>query len=216
MAIEDRSMLGKARTRGLGTRSSSTHPQYSESRLAAAELDSLIGPAANGDRAATSRILEIVYPLVRRYCLARIGNGSHLPVSADDVVQEVCIATVAAIPRYQDQGKSFLAFVYGISANKVADAFRRATTHPVYPVAEFPEQAGTGAGPEEIALLSESGRTAGELMKLLSPNHREVLVMRIVLGWSAAETAAALGTSPGVVRVMQHRALTRLRAELAA
>lgn len=38
--------------------------------------------------------------------------------------------------------------------------------------------------------------------------------MRIILGWTAAETADAIGTSPGVVRVMQHRALNKLRAEL--
>jgi RNA polymerase sigma-70 factor (ECF subfamily) len=41
-----------------------------------------------------------------------------------------------------------------------------------------------------------------------------VLVMRIVLGWTAAQTAEAIGTSPGVVRVMQHRALNKLRARL--
>ncbi|OCF84941.1 RNA polymerase subunit sigma [Nocardia brasiliensis] len=186
----------------------------SESRRVGAELDKLIGPAAAGDRGAVSEIVRIVHPLVRRYCGARLGNTAHLQVTADDVVQEILIATVNAIPRYRDQGKSFLAFVYGIAANKVSDAFRRSQQHPTYPMAEMPDAPSTAAGPEEWALASERRAATRELMKILAPAHREVLVMRIVLGWSAAQTAEAIGTSPGVVRVMQHRALNKLRAEL--
>ncbi|RJO72989.1 sigma-70 family RNA polymerase sigma factor [Nocardia panacis] len=188
--------------------------QFSESRRVSVELDRLIGPAAAGDKAAVTEIVRIVHPLVRRYCGARLGNTSHLQVTADDVVQEILIATVNAIPRYRDQGKSFLAFVYGISANKVADAFRRGQQHPVYPTASVPDTVSTAPGPEEWALADERRVATRELMKILAPAHRQVLVMRIVLGWSAAQTAEAIGTSPGVVRVMQHRALNRLRAQL--
>lgn len=190
------------------------HPALSESRRVSAELDKLIGPAAAGDRQAISEIIRIVHPLVRRYCGARLGNTAHLHVTADDVVQEILLATVNAIPRYRDQGKSFLAFVYGIAANKVADAFRRSQQHPAYPTADVPDRASSAAGPEEWALASERRTATRELMKVLAPAHRDVLVMRIMLGWSAAQTAEAIGTSPGVVRVMQHRALNKLRAQL--
>ncbi|WP_084484335.1 sigma-70 family RNA polymerase sigma factor [Nocardia anaemiae] len=192
------------------------NPALSESRRVSAELDKLIGPAAAGDRGAVSEIIRLVHPLVRRYCCARLGNTAHLHVTADDVVQEILLATVNAIPRYRDQGKSFLAFVYGIAANKVADAFRRSQLHPMYPVDEVPDTASTAAGPEEWAIASERREATRELMKILAPAHREVLVMRIVLGWTAAQTAEAIGTSPGVVRVMQHRALNKLRAQLVA
>ncbi|WP_328397299.1 RNA polymerase sigma factor ShbA [Nocardia sp. NBC_00416] len=191
------------------------NPVRSQSRLVSAELDTLVGPAAAGDRAAVADILRLVQPLVQRYCRIRLGNAAHLHVTADDVAQEVLMATVHAIPRYRDQGKSFLAFVYGIAANKVSDAFRGAQVHPAYPMAEMPDLASTAAGPEEWALAAERGALARELIQQLNPVHRDVLVMRIVLGWSAAETAAAIGTSPGVVRVMQYRALNKLRARAA-
>ncbi|MGH8883063.1 MAG: sigma-70 family RNA polymerase sigma factor [Stackebrandtia sp.] len=197
-------------------RSPRSAPAGSDSRRAAAELDRLIGPAAAGDQRAVSDIIKIVHPLVRRYCAARVGAGNNPHLTADDIAQEICIATVTAIPRYRDQGKSFLAFVYGISANKVADAFRRAHQHPSYPVAEFPDATSTAPGPEELALNMERREATRELMTILAPAHREVLVMRIVLGWTAAQTAEAIGTSPGVVRVMQHRALNKLRARLTA
>ncbi|MGW5382891.1 RNA polymerase sigma factor ShbA [Nocardia sp. NPDC003963] len=191
------------------------HPVRSQSRRVSAELDILVPAAAAGDRAAVAEILRLIQPLVQRYCRTRLGTAAHLHVTADDVAQEVLMATVQAIGRYRDQGKSFLAFVYGIAANKVSDAFRGAQIHPAYPMAELPEEISTAAGPEERALAAERGALARELIQQLNPVHRKVLVMRIVLGWSAAETAAAIGTSPGVIRVMQYRALNKLRARAA-
>ncbi|GGK40917.1 RNA polymerase sigma factor ShbA [Nocardia camponoti] len=188
-------------------------PAQSESKRIAAELDTLISPAARGDRHAVDQILRIISPLIRRYCIARMGNTSHLTVTVDDVMQEILIATVASISRYEDQGKTFLAFVYGIAANKVSDAFRRGK-HTAFPMADLPDHAGTGPGPEEWTLAFERRAHARELMKVLAPNHQEVLLLRVVMGWSAAETAEAIGTSPGVVRVIQHRALNKLRREL--
>jgi RNA polymerase sigma-70 factor (ECF subfamily) len=40
---------------------------------------------------------------------------------------------------------------------------------------------------------------------------REILVLRVVVGLSAEETAIAVGSTPGAVRVAQHRALNKLR-----
>jgi RNA polymerase sigma-70 factor (ECF subfamily) len=48
-------------------------------------------------------------------------------------------------------------------------------------------------------------------MEQLPGQQREVLVMRVAVGMSTEETAAALGMTPGAVRVTQHRALARLR-----
>lgn len=60
-----------------------------------------------------------------------------------------------------------------------------------------------------------SGQMA-RLMAMLPPKQRDILVMRVVVGLSAEETADALGTTPGAVRVSQHRALNRLRKVVAS
>ncbi|MBJ8345075.1 RNA polymerase sigma factor ShbA [Antrihabitans sp. YC2-6] len=178
------------------------------------KLEALLPRAVAGEDRAIGEIIATVHPLMRRYCANRLGAPGDLQVTPDDVAQEICIATIRAIPRYEDQGKSFLAFVYGIAANKVADARRRSQSHPLHCVEELPEQICPAHGPEELALAGEQRVYIRKLMEVLSPKHKEVLVMRVVMGWSAAQTADALGTSAGVVRVMQHRALNRLRAEL--
>ncbi|REO45365.1 RNA polymerase subunit sigma, partial [Mycobacterium tuberculosis] len=42
------------------------------------------------------------------------------------------------------------------------------------------------------------------------------LILRVVVGLSAEETAAAVGSTTGAVRVAQHRALQRLKDEIVA
>jgi DNA-directed RNA polymerase specialized sigma24 family protein len=80
-------------------------------------LEDVVPRAVAGDRAALERVLVLIQPPIRRYCSSRIGN---LDVAADDVVQDVCLALVTAIPKYRDMGKPFMAFVYGIAAHKPA------------------------------------------------------------------------------------------------
>ncbi len=60
-----------------------------------------------------------------------------------------------------------------------------------------------------------SGRMA-QLLQILPAKQREILLLRVVVGLSAEETAEAVGSTPGAVRVAQHRALARLRKTLSA
>lgn len=124
------------------------------------------------------------------------------------------MAVMTALPRYQDQGRPFMAFVYGIAAHKVADAHRAAGRNKSEPVEEMPERMDTGDGPEQRALDSDAGRRMNELLATLPEKQREVLVLRLVVGLSAEETAAAVGSTAGAVRVAQHRALGKLKNEI--
>jgi RNA polymerase sigma-70 factor (ECF subfamily) len=175
-----------------------------------------VGAAVRGDQPSLQRLLEWLRPLVVRYCRARVGRHQGSFVSADDVAQEVCLAVLTALPGYQDQGRPFLAFVYGIAAHKVADAHRAVARNRAEPVAELPEVPEPGAGPEQRALAGELSARMATLLGVLPERQREILVLRVVVGLSAEETATAVGSTPGAVRVTQHRALARLRRALAA
>lgn len=96
-------------------------------------LDAVVAEAVAGDRDALREVLEIIRPIIVRYCRARIGATERSGLSADDVAQEVCLAAITALPRYRDQGRPFLAFVYGIAAHKVADAHRAAARNRAEP-----------------------------------------------------------------------------------
>ena len=167
--------------------------------------------ATEGDPRAVERLLAAIRPLVVRYCRARIGRQERSTVSADDVAQEVLLAVLKALPSYRYDGSAFLAFVYGIAAHKVADAMRAAARNRSEPIAEPPDGVAPGAEPEAHVLAGELNDRMSSLLQLLGPKQREVVVLRLVAGLSAEETGDALGMSPGQVRVMQHRGLTRLR-----
>ncbi|GAA5041971.1 sigma-70 family RNA polymerase sigma factor [Nocardia callitridis] len=175
----------------------------------------MVAAAAQGDRAALSQVLATVRPLVVRYCRSRIGAGERGQYSADDVAQEVCLAVMTALPRYQDQGRPFMAFVYGIASHKVADAHRNAARNKSDAVADVPDVVSVEHGPEQRALESETSRQMTQLLETLPEKHREILIMRLVMGLSAEETAAAVDSTAGAVRVAQHRALAKLKSRIA-
>jgi RNA polymerase sigma-70 factor (ECF subfamily) len=175
------------------------------------DLPAMVAVAVEGNRNAVERLLGYLRPLVVRYCRARVGYQERSFASADDVAQEACLAVITALHTYRDQGRPFLAFVYGITAHKVADAHRAVARNKAEPVAEVPDGPDTEAGPEQHAMRTEMSSRMAELLQVLPAKQREILVLRVVVGLSAEETADAVGSTPGAVRVAQHRALHRLR-----
>ena len=167
-----------------------------------------------GDPQAVGAVIAIIRPMVVRYCRARLGRVDRSSVSADDVAQEVCLAVLTALPGYRVQGRPFLAFVYGIASHKVIDAHRAATRNRSEPVADVPDAMEVADGPEQRALRIELSSEMGKLLDTLPEKQREILVLRVVVGLSAEETAEAVGSTPGAVRVAQHRALARLRKSM--
>jgi RNA polymerase sigma-70 factor, ECF subfamily len=183
----------------------------SESASNRQSLGDLTALAARGQPGAIDSLLEQVRPMVLRYCRARLSQKSGQYDIADDVAQEVCIAVLSALPRYRDIGRPFASFVFGIASHKVADAMRNAARLAV-PSDDLPDGADSRPGPEETVVADLDAQRARALLTRLPPLQRELIVLRVLTGLSAEETGAALGMSPGAVRVAQHRALARLRA----
>ena len=63
---------------------------------------------------------------------------------------------------------------------------------------------------------SEASARMNKLLAILPEKQREILILRVVVGMSAEETAEAVGSTAGAVRVAQHRALARLKDEIIA
>jgi RNA polymerase sigma-70 factor, ECF subfamily len=175
-----------------------------------ASLHDLTSLAVRGQPAAIESLLEQIRPMVVRYCRARLSRiAGHYQV-ADDVAQEVCIAVLSALPRYQDMGRPFASFVFGIASHKVADAMRNASRLAI-PTEDLPDGPDDHPGPEETVVAYIEAERARALLARLPSHQRELLVLRVLAGLSAEETGNTLGMSPGAVRVAQHRALARLR-----
>lgn len=60
----------------------------------------------------------------------------------------------------------------------------------------------------EVAVTSDA-----DIVRVLPLGQRQVVVLRLLMDWSEAETAAALGVPAGTVKSRLNRALVRLREE---
>lgn len=158
--------------------------------------------------------MEGVRGLAVRYARVRLARFGAEDL-AQDIAQEVCMAVLSSLPTYEHRGLPFEAYVYRIAANKLADAQRSALRGPA-PLAEVPDTVDERPGPEEQAVTRARAAVALELLELLSGQQREIITLRVAVGLSTEETAAALGMTAGAVRVAQHRALTKLRALMAS
>lgn len=177
-------------------------------------FNALVSSAVSGEPDAINKLLTEIHPSVLRYCRSRLG-GREVPMgSADDVAQDVCLAVVSSLPGYVFTGPSFRAYVYGIAAHKIADAYRASGRNRTEPVPDVPDTLRHDEGPEGHFLKLELGQELGKLLLELTTRQREVLFLRIAVGLSAEETVAAIGGTATAVRVMQHRALGKLRGIL--
>ena len=180
-------------------------------RVRQGSIGDLTEMAMRGQPAAIDSLLRQIRPMVVRYCRARLGRISGHYHAADDVAQEVCIAVLSALPRYQDMGRPFASFVFGIASHKVADAMRSAARLAI-PTEDLPDGPDDRPGPEETVVAFIEAERARALLARLPRHQRELLGLRVLSGLTAEETGHALGMSAGAVRVAQHRALARLRA----
>jgi RNA polymerase sigma-70 factor (ECF subfamily) len=165
--------------------------------------------ARRGDPAAAAELLARIRPGVLRYCWAHLGSLGRGDQAPDDVAQEVCLAVFEALPRYEERGLPFTAFVYRIAAFKVADAHRGVS--PTRPIETVPEPVDDGRDPEARAITADLSRRLLPLLDDLTDAQREIIVLRVAAGLSAEEVGAVIGKSPAAVRMAQSRAMARLR-----
>ncbi|WP_187122593.1 RNA polymerase sigma factor ShbA [Mobilicoccus massiliensis] len=177
---------------------------------AATTLAETARAAMTGDTAALEELMLAVRERAFRYARARLGRFPQAAGAAEDAAQEVCIAVLTSLSRYDERGVPFEAYVYSICARKVADVQRAMFRQPV-PTDDVPDRVDLDAGPEEVVIAGSQADEAWALMQTLPDHQRELLTLRIAVGLSAEETATSLGMTAGAVRVAQHRALGRLR-----
>lgn len=183
-------------------------------RLKSATFHEVVTAAMTRDSEAVAALFTWIRPAIVRYCRARIGRTGFVYSTADDVAQEVCLAVLAALPRYSDNPESFLPFVYGIAAHKVADHYRRAARNQAELAADVPDGIDPQAGPEQLMMDTELRNRLNDLLHTLAPRQREILQLRLVVGLSVQEIAHQVGLAPTAVRVIQHRALAKLRGAI--
>ncbi|MCG8919437.1 sigma-70 family RNA polymerase sigma factor [Actinokineospora sp. PR83] len=183
-------------------------------RLTSTTFDELVTLSRRGDKEALSALFAWLGPPITRYCRAHIGRSGSAFTAADDLAQETMIAVLRALPSFRGGRQEFLPFVFGIAAHKLAEHQRHRGNDRADSVAAVPDVVDDEPGPEQTVLRREMRNRMDRLLAILTPRQREIIVLRVVVGFSAAETANVIGLSAAAVRICQHRAMNRLRKAL--
>lgn len=178
------------------------------------DLDALAHACRDGDETAVADVLREVRPAVVRYLVA---NGVRRD-DVEDVAQEVCMAVAQALPQWHTESTSVWAFVFTVLRRRLVDHIRRCQRQSrngeVTLSGELPDAIDVGLLPDEVAGERDQLRRLRAPLDALPARQRDVLLLRVVVGLSVAETAAALGLARGSVHVLQHRAVKALRLVL--
>lgn len=178
--------------------------------LDAARLDALVADARAGSPAAFTALWRQLSPVVAGYVRGR-GVGDP-----DDLTSEVFLAAYQRLSQFVGGGADFRRWLFTIAHHRAVDDLRqrmRASVEEPYDPATDPRRS---ASAESEALARLAADDALALLAGLPDDQRNVLLLRVVGELPAADVALVLGRSPDAVRQLQHRALARLRRDLAA
>jgi RNA polymerase sigma-70 factor (ECF subfamily) len=126
----------------------------------------------------------------------------------EDTVSEVFVAVVRGLPRFKGDEADFRRWLFTIAHHRAVDAHRTRTRRR-----EDPTDPGTMP---DLGVRDDTDRRAdandlANLLDQLTPDQREVILLRIIADLSVADTAEVLGKQPGAIKTLQRRALASLR-----
>jgi RNA polymerase sigma-70 factor, ECF subfamily len=196
---------------------------------------SLVEALRRGDEAAFMFLVTAYHAALVRLARMYVVDDA----TAEEVAQETWLAVLRGIDRFEERS-SLKTWIFRILVNRArtrgvrdgrtvpfsslenpgdddapaVDADRFASDdsawpgHWIYPPVDW------GRTPEDLALNAETRRVITEAIDALPPSQRAVITLRDVEGLSGDEVREALGVSDANVRVLLHRARTRVRAAL--
>jgi len=156
-----------------------------------------------GDESAFAEVVEQYHPRLRLYLRKMLGPGH----SVEDVLQDVWLDAFRAIHKLLDP-QALCGWLYTIARARAAGLMRnRPPPAALLQENDIAEEADDPFGPDDAAAIH-----AG--LDALSPEHREVLLLRFVEQMSYGQIARVTGSGVGTVRSRLHYAKRALRAAL--
>ena len=147
-------------------------------------------------------LLRAEYRRVLGFVRRRAGTTEE----AEDVAQEVFANMAASLARSTESAPRSLAWLYTVARRRLVDEARRRARSETIPLelVSDPEARACEYG-EDVA------RTLDDGLATLTEAQRQVVVLRLLCGWSFGEIADRLGTTEEACRMRFLRGLEQLR-----
>jgi RNA polymerase sigma-70 factor, ECF subfamily len=165
--------------------------------------------ARQREPAAITRVYTAYAPSLFRFFMAAIGDRHE----AQDLTGSVFVSAIEALPGFRGPVEALGGWLFRIARNDLYDYRKKKARSPgLTPLEDhLDEAAAAGAvDPEELAIQRLEGTRVMAALQQLSPDQREVLLLRMAAGLTAPEVAAVLHKTTGAVKALQHRGLASL------
>ncbi len=186
--------------------SDSTHDETQKQRAE----QRLVARAREGDRAAFRELVDRYEGLVAATVIGMLGRGSE----ADDVGQKTFIRFYEALDQYRGEG-GVAPYITRIAVNLSLNALdRRKRRRQRFTSRDAGDRSATFEpvvdGERTLRQIDER-EWVSKAIQQLNAEHRAVVVLRLINGYSTKETAAMLGIPVGTVLSRLYRAQRNLR-----
>lgn len=168
--------------------------------------------AVAGDRDAFSLLVRRHQRALHRFLARMLGS----PDDALELTQESFVRAWQALPQWSPEAE-FRTWLFRIGRNAALDLLRRRRTVDFVPLDDAFEAAQGGAGPERLAEAAQELRRLEAGLARLTPEHREIVLLREIEDLSYEEIGRVLSLSAGTVKSRLARAraalVERLRSD---
>lgn len=136
------------------------------------------------------------------------GRGATEP---EDMTSDVFLAVFERVGGFHGDDEALRSFVFTVAHHKMVDDLRRRGRRGESAAYEPETDPRVEASAETMAMSAIGDQRVDELLETLSPDQRDVVLLRVVADLSLEQTASVLGKRVGAVKALQHRALASLR-----
>jgi RNA polymerase sigma-70 factor (ECF subfamily) len=170
----------------------------------------LLVQARQFDQRALAEIYDRYSPGIYRYAWRSLGDVDL----AEECLAETFRRFLEALKRGAGPGQHLKAYLYRVAHNWISDYYRRRPPEPVsLDERELPDP---DADPDEGAQLAIWREQLWSALAELTPDQRQVIVLKYLEGWSNADIAQALDKPLGAVKSLRNRGVQALKKNLAA
>jgi RNA polymerase sigma-70 factor (ECF subfamily) len=165
----------------------------------------LIARAKNKDKKAFGILYDYYQPKIYRFIFIKTGSKED----SEDLTHQVFLSAWQKIEEYEERGFPFSGWLYQIARNAVID-FYRSKRHNVQ-LEEVENILPDNSYIEEDIDLKIKLEKLMNAIKQLKTDYQDVVIMRFVDDLSVREVANILNKSEGSIKLMQHRAIKKLK-----
>jgi RNA polymerase sigma-70 factor, ECF subfamily len=174
----------------------------------AALIRRTVAKARSGDPDAVAHLYDLYAGRVYRFALVRVESRAD----AEDILQQTFVKMIEALPRYEDRGLPFAAWLFRIARNTMIDLARADRGHA--DLSAMGEHADDRRGPAEEAEAASDRAAIRAAIDRLTPDQRTVIEYRFFAGLSHREIGRLMDRREGAIRALQFRAVEALHEDL--